>query len=313
MKAQLARVATAWFVILLGGTTALWAQATIAPGPPGVEWEKVRKLAPGTEVVVGVKGRAPARCWFLRADDSMLVVFEPVDGEPIARIRRATSGLGDIWSRVAGGGTVSLRDRRVIVSPDAIIDQDTTLARRLAIAKVDVTTVQSAVWGDEIARPRVAAFDQLPTALRPGDTVWVADVSGREVKGRLLSLSASSLALQTGGETRDLSAERVANVFVRGPNPLKNGAITGLVVGSGLTIAIGCAVSGCGFEGFPGTVLVVGGMGAAIGVAIDAAIPGKKTLVYSAPGSATAWPARAVSIAPFFDGKRTGVLLAVRF
>jgi len=55
-----------------------------------------------------------------------------------------------------------------------------------------------------VAQEPVKSFDQLNTRLKPGDTVYVTDAQGREVKGRIRGLSATSLLLDAGGSPRDL-------------------------------------------------------------------------------------------------------------
>ena len=45
------------------------------------------------------------------------------------------------------------------------------------------------------AQEPVRAFDQLNTRLKVGDTVYVTDVQGREVKGKIRELSGSALSL----------------------------------------------------------------------------------------------------------------------
>ena len=85
------------------------------------------------------------------------------------------------------------------------------------------------------AQEPVRDFSQLNTRLVPGDTVWVSDAQGREVKGRILSLGTDALALEGGGRTYGPSD--VASIQVRRADSLRNGALIGLGVGGGLVLA----------------------------------------------------------------------------
>ena len=49
------------------------------------------------------------------------------------------------------------------------------------------------------AQEPVRDFAQLNTRLRPGDTIWVTDAQGREVKGRIAALGADAITLEGGG------------------------------------------------------------------------------------------------------------------
>jgi hypothetical protein len=161
------------------------------------------------------------------------------------------------------------------------------------------------------AQEPVRDFSQLNTRLRPGDTIWLTDAQGREVKGRILSLSGDALTLENGG--RSFGARDVTAIELRRNDSLGNGALIGLGVGGGISLA-GCLASverrdrgwcilAAGFYG---------GVGAGIGVGIDALIPGKKIPAYRAPGAGGAGCAR-LSIAPVVTPRAKGVALSVVF
>ena len=44
------------------------------------------------------------------------------------------------------------------------------------------------------AQEPVRDFSQLNTRLKPGDTIWVTDAQGREIKGRINSLAPDRMA-----------------------------------------------------------------------------------------------------------------------
>lgn len=128
------------------------------------------------------------------------------------------------------------------------------------------------------AQEPVKAFDQLSTRLKVGDTVWVTDASGREVKGKIKALSTTSLTL-SGGERRTFQGSDVRTILERPHDSLKFGTLLGLAIGAG----IGAALS-AGAEGDAGEVALaiamLGGIGAGIGCGIDAMIPMPKRAVY---------------------------------
>jgi len=105
----------------------------------------------------------------------------------------------------------------------------------------------------------------------------------------------------------------VATITVRRADSLRNGALIGLGIGGGLVL-VGCLASAeSGDAGW--CVLgaaVYGGIGAGIGVGIDALIPGKKILAYRAPGAAGLSHAR-LSVAPVVTPRAKGVAVSFAF
>ena len=73
------------------------------------------------------------------------------------------------------------------------------------------------------AQEPVKSFDQLNTRLKPGDTIWVTDAQGREIKGRITSLAPDTLGLDGRGATT-LPADQVRVVENRRHDSLKNGS-----------------------------------------------------------------------------------------
>jgi len=162
------------------------------------------------------------------------------------------------------------------------------------------------------AQEPVRDFTQLNTRLRPGDTVWVTDAQGREIKGRIVALGADAFTLEGGGG-KTFASPDVATITVRRSDSLGNGALIGLGVG-GLGTGLACLATaeGADQEWCYLAAVVYGGIGAAIGVGIDAMIPGKKLVAYRAPGSTGSSPAR-LSIAPFVTPRVRGVAVAFSF
>lgn len=138
----------------------------------------------------------------------------------------------------------------------------------------------------------VKSFDQLNTRLRVGDKVLVTDTQGREHRGKISDLSSSELVLGSDG-TRLASADvHLVREWER--DSLKNGALIGM--GSAAAFVGGAMAAACagqadcapsaGWTTF--VVAFYAGVGAAIGMGIDALVPGKKRVVYRAPEGETA-------------------------
>jgi hypothetical protein len=162
------------------------------------------------------------------------------------------------------------------------------------------------------AQEPVRDFGQLNTRLRPGDTIWVTDAQGREVKGRIAALGGDALTLEGGGG-RSFGSADVTTIELRRNDSLGNGALIGLGVGAGLSLAACLAEMEGSDQGWCAVAAAFyGGVGAGIGVGIDALIPGKKQVVYRAPGSSGA-PHAQLSLAPFITPRAKGVALAFAF
>jgi hypothetical protein len=162
------------------------------------------------------------------------------------------------------------------------------------------------------AQEPVRDFSQLNTRLKPGDTIWVTDAQGRETKGGILSISADALTLEGAGG-RTFGSPDVTTIKVRLPDSLRNGALIGLGVGGGLTL-VGClaSIEGDDQAWCPLAAAFYAGLGAGLGVGIDALIPRKKVVAYRAPGSAG--PSRArLSIAPVVTPRAKGLAVAFSF
>lgn len=134
-----------------------------------------------------------------------------------------------------------------------------------------------------IAQEVAASFDELRFKVKAGDTVYITEDSGKsEQKGRILDLSASSVAVSIGGVRRDLVESNLSRIRQRLPDSRKNGALIGFLVGAAANTALaktlespsGSCSGGC----IAGTVLVGGGLGALAGLGIDALIQGKKDI-----------------------------------
>jgi hypothetical protein len=161
------------------------------------------------------------------------------------------------------------------------------------------------------AQEPVRDFSQLNTRLRPGETVWVTDVHGREVKGRIGTMSPDTLTLSNDA-ARSYAAADVLQLRQRRPDPLWNGALIGFAVGGGLGLGLGNFSGSWSWGDAAVGALMIGAIGTGVGVGIDAMIPGRKIVVYRAPGSPGPAPAR-LSIAPVVTPRSKGVAVSFAF
>jgi hypothetical protein len=151
--------------------------------------------------------------------------------------------------------------------------------------------------------------------VRPGDTVSVTDVNGREVSGRITDLSASSLALTVEGSPREWREAEVATIKQRRGDSLANGALIGLGVGAGVA-AVGIAmwVNSDTYEGETtageavGVTFLYGGLGAAIGTGIDALITRRQVVFERRSASGVS-----VQIAPMVTPTRAAARVRIEF
>jgi hypothetical protein len=162
-----------------------------------------------------------------------------------------------------------------------------------------------------------ASFDALAGRIQIGQRIWVTDTAGREVRGRLERLSNDGLVLKASG-LETFAAPDIRRVRARARDSLKNGTLIGLAIGGamGTTWCIGAIADDSGdidarvecAEGF----IVFPALGAVIGLAVDALIPGKVRVIYQAPPSRKVSPARLL-VGPLFSSGAKGVAVAFAF
>jgi hypothetical protein len=167
------------------------------------------------------------------------------------------------------------------------------------------------------AQEPVASFDALAGRLQIGQVIWVTDPTGREARGRLERLSGDELVLKADG-SKTFAAADVRRVRARDRDSLKNGTLLGLGIGAGMGTAwcIGAVADDSGeldarvecAEGFT----VFPGLGALIGLAIDAVIPGRMRVIYEASPPQAASRARLV-VAPVVSSRVKGLAVSFEF
>ena len=87
------------------------------------------------------------------------------------------------------------------------------------------------------------AFDQLHRWLNTGDVVWLTDAQGREIKGKVSDIQASSLVLEADG-TKTFQASDVRQLVERGSRSTKACALWGLAGGTGAGVLAALATRG---------------------------------------------------------------------
>jgi hypothetical protein len=156
-----------------------------------------------------------------------------------------------------------------------------------------------------------SSFEQLRVLVRPGDTVSVTDTTGREITGTIADLSSSSVALLVAGSRRDLPESEVRTIRQRRPDSLANGALWGLAIGAsiGLSIALIPIEDGesYGAAALPGAAMLAG-VGAGIGVGVDAMIAGRHVIYAKPAGSSSR-----VRVSPLLTRERKGVFVSLGF
>ncbi len=157
------------------------------------------------------------------------------------------------------------------------------------------------------AQELAGTFDQLRVLVKPGDTLTITDANGSRTQGRLSELTGSSMVLNVAGALRHFQGTDVDTIAKRGPDSLKNGALTGMAIGAGLTaLAIGASGISSQDAGWVALVaLLYGGVGAGIGVGVDALIEGNR-VIYARSSSTT------FNIAPIVRGRSKGLMLRLK-
>jgi hypothetical protein len=152
---------------------------------------------------------------------------------------------------------------------------------------------------------RAQDYQRKPPAA--GEEVIVTQsTSGTELRGRIVELSKTTLAILVNGQRVDVPIDNVLRIDAR-TDSVKNGAAIGAVV-TGVWAAIGCSLVGGDGGGNRAAYCVAGslvytGIGAFVGAGIDALHKGRTT-IYSKPASV------ALAVAPNGKGARLQLKLS---
>ena len=159
-----------------------------------------------------------------------------------------------------------------------------------------------------------ASFDELRFKVKAGDTVYVTDDSGKsEQEARILDLSASSLAVSIGGVRRDLVESHVKRIRQRLPDSRKNGALIGFLVGAAGSVtgakALESPRGSCRGGCVAVNVLYGGGLGALVGLGIDALIQGRKDIYVRGASRSS----QDIVVRPVVTSQAKGLNISLRF
>jgi hypothetical protein len=167
-----------------------------------------------------------------------------------------------------------------------------------------------------LAQPAAAqearSFEQLQLLVKPGDRIFVTDSAGNVTAGKVTGLTTSALSLKTKTSVKDWTESDISKIRQWRHDSLKNGTLIGTGVGLGLGVIGGllwCSESGdCRGEAVAIAAFYTG-VGAGIGLGIDALIPAKQTVFIG--GSKTT--VSRIKVKPVVGNSRKGVAVAFSF
>jgi hypothetical protein len=159
------------------------------------------------------------------------------------------------------------------------------------------------------AQTLARSFEELKGIVKVDQTVIVADMKGRRIKGALTVVDEDWLSLVADGRTQTFARSDV--ITVRAAEGLGNGILIGAGTGLGASLGI-LAIVGSG-DGYVlpsakvGAPLLLSGIGALVGVLLDRAHEGGRIL-YRSPGQTSG-----LVVSPLLGKRRQGVLVFVHF
>ena len=183
------------------------------------------------------------------------------------------------------------------------------LTRRAAFV-VLALALATAAGGQTVA----TNFEELRFKVKAGDTVYLTDDSGKsERRARVLDLTDSLLVVSIGGARHELVENAVTRIRQRLPDSKKNGALIGFLVGgAGSTagaVALASPAGSCRGGCVASNVLYGGGIGALVGVGVDALIQRPRDVYRAGRGRASA----DTVVRPMFSSHEKGFSVSFRF
>lgn len=151
---------------------------------------------------------------------------------------------------------------------------------------------------------------ELQLLVRPGEKVTVTDTRGHEVRGRIETLTSSALVIEYQSERLEWTEAEITSVRQVRNDSLANGALIGLAAGAGFGL-VGSLVSDASEDDSGWVALATafyGGLGAGIGVGVDAMIR-KESVIFRPMGL----PRAELRLVPLVGPSRQGVLVSLRF
>jgi hypothetical protein len=154
-----------------------------------------------------------------------------------------------------------------------------------------------------------SSLRELQLLVRAGETVTVTDTEGREVHGRIEALTPAAIVVSDRTGRHEWTDAEVSTIRQRRSDSLGNGALIGLATGAGIGL-VGIAALAEGDEE-PGLVAVAalfyGGLGAGIGVGVDAMIRRESVIYHGAT------PRAHFRVIPMLTPARQGLLVSIGF
>lgn len=167
------------------------------------------------------------------------------------------------------------------------------------------------------------------SGMTQGRELIVVEESGVETTGRLVRVTPDTLTMTIEGRIHTFTRQQVTTIFERGDS-VKNGAVIGLVAGAAIGLTAGASKTTCGRDNVgiglitaylyysPCTLnervsqglregALLGVLGAGLGAAVDALIPGRRVLYEKPQRTAGA----AISIAPSLSLSAVGLQASV--
>ena len=166
----------------------------------------------------------------------------------------------------------------------------------LVLAAVAVTA--------SLAEAQRVSFDRLALQLNQGDAITVTHGDGQELRGRIVDLSSSTLALEADGLRRDLDRGDISVIHRRERDSLTNGALVGFASGVAFIVTFGGSAADP--YALPWYALF-GAAGAGIGVGFDALHQGSRVVYRAAPSD------RRLAVSPVVSPERQGVSVSFGF
>jgi hypothetical protein len=154
--------------------------------------------------------------------------------------------------------------------------------------------------------------DEIRRRVKEGQKIVMVDDQGRELTGRVGELRADALILLVGRNSTDVPYERILRID-RPRDRLWDGALTGFGIGAGLGLLAPFVIAANNDSAWSGpsasyvalfTAPLFGGIGAGIGVGLDALIRREPNLYRRQGGSRISW-------SPALGRERRGVAFSV--
>jgi hypothetical protein len=156
---------------------------------------------------------------------------------------------------------------------------------------------------------QVLSLEELKILGNANTKITVTDRNGREFRGTVADASETLLSLRIAGAIHRFAVGDVRSVRVRKEDSLVDGALIGAAVGGGLTSLMFLDNECRDDSACYAAVAVYAGIGALVGLGIDALIH-RDVVVYTAPPPSAE---RVFTVAPFVARGRSGVSLTIAF